>query len=293
MFDYKLLEALASVVHEKGFEKAARKLNITQSAVSQRVKLLEDNIGQILITRTSPPKVTQAGKRLLKHYLQVKSLEADFESEANEKIANRFVTFSVGINADSLATWFLPAIRECMKKKKILLDLKVDDQDQTHIMLKNGEVSGCVSSEKSTVQGCNATYIGTMTYRLVATNHFVSEYFKDGVDEHSIHLAPAVVFNRKDELHARCLNQYFGKAVKDLAISYVPSSDQFSQMVIDGNAYGMVPDLQGLKHVNSGLFVDLLPDDHIHVKLYWHRWNLSSILLDEFSRSIVKNAMIC
>jgi len=293
MFDYKLLEALASVVHEKGFEKAARKLNITQSAVSQRVKLLEDNIGQILITRTSPPKVTQSGKSLLKHYMQVKSLEDDFESEFDKEKTNRFVSFPIGVNADSLATWFLPAVGEYVKENNILLDLKVDDQDQTHIMLKNGEVSGCISSEKSTVQGCNVTYIGTMTYRMAATKVFVSEYFKDGLDEDSLKHAPAVVFNRKDELHDRCLNQYLGKSIKDLAISYVPSSDQFARMVIDGIAYGMVPDLQGLEYVNSGHLVDLIPDCHIHVKLYWHRWNLSSTLLDEFSRSIVKNAVIC
>ncbi len=293
MFDYKLLEALASVVHEKGFERAAQKLNITQSAVSQRVKLLEDNIGQILITRTSPPKVTQQGKKLLKHYLQVKSLEADFKSEANDETVNRFATLSVGINADSLATWFLPAIRECVKENSLLLDLKVDDQDQTHIMLKNGDVSGCISSEKSTAQGCNATYIGTMTYRLTATKQFVSEYFKNGLDEPSIMFAPAVVFNRKDELHGRCLGQYLGVGGKDYPISYVPSSDQFAQMILDGIAYGMVPDLQGLEHIKSGHLVDLIPDCHIHVKLYWHRWNLNSKLLDEFSRSIVKNAMIC
>ena len=53
--DYKLLKALSVVVQEGGFEKASRVLHISQPAVSQRVKLLEEQTGQVLLTRTSPP----------------------------------------------------------------------------------------------------------------------------------------------------------------------------------------------------------------------------------------------
>ena len=58
MLDYKLLEAFAMVIIEGGFEKASRRLHLTQSAISQRVKLLEDQYGQILLKRTSPPEPT-------------------------------------------------------------------------------------------------------------------------------------------------------------------------------------------------------------------------------------------
>ena len=68
MLDYKLLEALAQVVQSGGFDKAAQELHITQSAVSQRVKLLEGQTGQILLARTTPPRATEAGRNLLKHF---------------------------------------------------------------------------------------------------------------------------------------------------------------------------------------------------------------------------------
>ncbi len=293
MFDYKLLEALAGVIHEKGFDKASQKLHITQSAVSQRIKLLEDQAGQVLVTRTIPPRATQDGKRLLKHYLQVKSLEAELKTSMASNADKDFQVFPVGINADSLATWFLPAIQPVLKKNNIVLDLKVDDQDETHKMLRNGDVSGCISSEKSPVQGCRATRIGTMTYRLAASTDFAEHYFKNGIHEKNVKNAPAVIFNRKDDLHDTFFKSYFKTIIKHIPVHYVPSSEKFVQMILDGFAYGMIPDLQGLDHIKSGHLVDLVPSCHIKVNLYWHRWNLNSSLLDQFSRSIVKNAVIC
>ncbi len=293
MFDYKLLEALAGVINEKGFDRASQKLHITQSAVSQRIKLLEDQSGQVLVTRTVPPRVTQDGKRLLKHYMQVKSLEADLERSMEAKGQKRFQVFPIGINADSLATWFFPAIGSFLKTHRILLDLKVDDQDQTHKMLRNGEVSGCISSESLPVQGCRVKTIGTMNYRLAATKEFVKQYFPTGMDKKNIQAAPAVIFNRKDDLHERFLKKYFKKPIKNLPVNYVPSSEKFAGMIINGFAYGMIPDLQGLEYIQSGHLVDLAPSCNINIKLYWHCWNLKSKFLDDFSGAIVKNASIC
>ncbi len=293
MFDYKLLEALASVIHEKGFDKAAQKLNITQSAVSQRIRQLEDQIGQVLLTRTAPPKATRDANRLIKHYMQVKSLETDIEKVMGKEKEKKFQIFPLGINADSLATWFFPAVGEFLKEHRILLDLKVDDQDETHKFLKNGEVSGCISSSEIPVQGCSVIFIGAMTYRLLATKAFISIYFKEGLDEKSIYPAPAVIFNRKDDLHDLFFKMYFKKSIKNIPIHYVPSSEKFFQMVADGLAYGMVPDLQGLEMIRSGRLMEIAPACPVKVNLYWHRWNLKSKLLDEFSRAIVKNAVIC
>lgn len=293
MFDYKLLEALACVLHEQGFDNASRKLHITQSAVSQRIKLLEDQAGQILVTRTVPPQATRYGKQLLKHYMQVKSLEADIERSLETKPKNGFQVFPIGINADSLATWFFPAVSAFLKQQNILLDLKVDDQDETHKLLRNGEVSGCISSEKAPVQGCRVTTIGTMNYRLAATKDFIQRYFPEGVDEKSVQLAPAVIFNRKDDLHDTFLKKHFNRPIRQIPVNYVPSSETFVRMVLAGLAYGMIPDLQGMEYIRSGRLLDMVPSCHVSVTLYWHRWNLSSKLLDDFSRSIVKNAVIC
>ena len=59
MIDYQLLKALYAVVTEKGFEKAAQTLFITQSAVSKRIYQLESQLGEPVIIRTKPPKATE------------------------------------------------------------------------------------------------------------------------------------------------------------------------------------------------------------------------------------------
>ncbi len=291
MLDYKLIEALACVIQEAGFDKASRVLNITQSAVSQRIKQLEDQMGQILVTRTSPPCATDTGRNLLKHYMQVKHLEGDLLEPVREG-DDAFHTLAMGINADSLATWFYPSIEGFIHDNRILLDLKVDDQDETHLMLKRGEVAGCISSEKSAVQGCRAAFLGAMTYRFCATPAFTAQYFPHGVDADSLEKAPVVIFNRKDDLQDQFAHLRYNRRMSLSNIHYVPSSEIFARMIITGAACGMIPDLQSLSQVRSGDLLDLAPEHHIRVDLYWHRWNLDSLLLDQFSRAMIQHANI-
>ena len=294
MLDYKLLQALAMVIQEGGFDKAARHLGLTQSAVSQRIKLLEDQMGHLLVTRTNPPGATAPGKALLKHYIQVQNLEADLETFLTIPDSPENRVLSVGINADSLATWFLPAVRGFLDSHPVVLDLKVDDQDETHQLLRDGEVAGCISSEKTAVQGCRVAFIGTMYYDLVASPDFARRYFPQGVTPDHAAQAPAVIFNRKDDLHHRYFRSLWGRGgIPPFPIHYVPSSEAFVDMVVHGLAYGMVPRHQARADLESGALIPLSPEGSLGVDLYWHRWNLSSALLDEFSRAIVENAVIC
>ena len=226
MLDYKHIEALAKVIQEGGFERAAQTLFLTQSAVSQRIKQLEESSGQILISRTTPPQPTAAGRVLLKHYQQVKLLEEGLSSELTASSATEMTTLSIGINADSLAHWFLPAISPLLQKMDLLIDLRVDDQEQTHSYLREGDVVGCVSTEANAMQGCKVEKLGIMTYRLLATSDFIERWFSDGLSLESSKHAPAVIYNHKDRLHYRFFEQYLGTAPKTLAANYIPAPEQ-------------------------------------------------------------------
>ncbi len=155
MFDYKLIEAVAMVAREGGFDKAARAIHITQSAVSQRVKLLEELTGQVLIARTAPPRAT-----------------------------------------------------------------------------------------------------------------------------------PAVIFDRKDDLHYKLLHQVLGEVPAHLPTHYVPSVEKFAAFIASGLAYGMLPDQQSKPLVRAGRLIDLSPGCRVSVKLYWHCWNLKSALLGNLTRHL-------
>lgn len=289
MIDYKLLEAFAMVVQEGGFERAASVLHLTQSAVSQRVRLLEDRAGKILLSRSSPPQPTEAGRRLIKHYLQVKLLEDSLDGDMSGADESP-IRLSLGINADSLSSWFLPAVGDLLKGGRILIDMHVDDQEQTHKLLRDGVVVGCISDKASPMQGCRVEFLGAMHYRLLARPEFVSKWFPDGLTVAAAEHAPAVMFTRKDMLHYKILQEVLGCPVDVQAINYVPSNDQFMQMISCGYAYGMVPDWQSESLRASGEVVEVDEKAHDVVKHYWHCWNIDSAPLKALSKQLVDKA---
>ena len=290
MFDYKLIEALAMVAQEGGFDKAASALHITQSAVSQRVKLLEELTGQVLIARTTPPQATSAGQKLLKHYLQVKRLEDDLIGEMDESGEKGFTSIAVGINADSLAFWLLEAIHHFLLQEKVLLDIRVNDQEQTHRLLKDGEVMGCISTQEQPMQGCRIEYIGCMHYRMMAAPEFAAQWFPNGLAAEDVRRAPALIFDRQDELLHKLLYQALEKVPATIPSHYVPSVEKYAEFIALGLAYGMLPDQESTPLIRSGRLVDLAPECKVPVKLYWHCWNLKSDLLEKLTQHLTHKA---
>lgn len=287
MFDYKLIEAMAEVVRQGGFEKAAARMCLTQSAVSQRVRQLEEQAGQILLTRSVPPAVTDAGKWFLAHYLQVRHLEEDLANRTDFGQEGKPVTLSVGVNADSLATWFPKAVAPMLKDGRILLDIRVDDQEQTHKLLKNGTVCGCISILDRAIQGCRIFEIGTMTYQLLCTKKFSRQWFPHGVTIEGLSKAPAIIFNQKDELHDKTLKLAFHTVPKDMPVTYVPSSETFVDFIAMGLGYGVVPLAQGGYLMEKGILIPLIAGLTIDIQLFWHCWNLKSPLIESFTRALL------
>jgi LysR family transcriptional regulator (chromosome initiation inhibitor) len=290
MLDYKLIEAMATVFTEGGFDKAARALHLTQSAVSQRVKLLEEQAGQVLLVRSTPPRVTPAGRRMLRHYLKVKKLEDDLQGDFISADDKSFVSLAIGINADSLATWFPGVVENFVRQESVLLDIRTDDQEQTHRLLKNGEVIGCISAREQPMRGCRTFYLGKMDYRMFATPEFVLKWFHEGLTVESVLKAPALIFNRKDDLHNKLFTRALGEVPSPVPAHYVPSSEKFAFFISAGFAYGMLPDQQSQPLEDAGEIVNLAPDCTVSVRLYWHCWNLESRLLKKLSRILVNRA---
>jgi len=286
MFDYKLIEALAMISMEGGFDKAAKVLHITQSAVSQRLKQLEQATGQVLIARTTPPKATFAGQKLIKHYLQVKRLEDDLSRQINDSGTREFSSLTIGINADSLALWFIEAVHPFLIREKVLLDLRVNDQEQTHKLFKNGEVMGCISTLEQPMQGSKIEYIGRMHYHMTATPQFAARWFPKGLNAENAQHAPAVIFDRHDSLHHKLLLKALGLKSSDMFAHYVPSVEKFADYITQGLAYGTLPDQQSRPLLKSGKIINLLPDFNVPVDLYWHCWNLKSDLLDGLTETL-------
>lgn len=283
MLDYKLIEAVAVIAESGSFDKAASALHITQSAISQRLRLLENQLGQILLLRTSPPQLTHAGQEIVKHYLQVQHLESELQEKVTSKVDSKGATLSIAVNADSLATWFLDTVESFIREEGILLDIRVEDQAQTFQLLKRGEVMGSISTLNTSIQGCRHSYIGTMQYHMVASASFARTWFPDGLTQRSTAEAPAIFFNRKDELHGSFLAKNSGIEHPHFPAHYIPSSENFSQYMVAGLGYGLLPTVQSKPLIDSGRLIDLSPGHFLDIQLYWHCWNINSRRLEMLS----------
>jgi LysR family transcriptional regulator, chromosome initiation inhibitor len=297
MHDPHHLAALAAVIDQGGFEAAARTLLVTQSAVSQRLRALEEAVGAPLVTRTRPPRLTAPGREVLRHWQQWllvdQSLRAALQGQRSAQPTGTSVvrhTLAIAVNADSLSTWIVPALAPVVQAQALDLRLYADDQDHTLALMRDGAVMACVSTERRALQGATATRLGAMQYLCCAAPAFAARWFPHGITAHSAALAPAVVFDEKDDMHADFLRAATG--VKQLGFPHhrVPSSDSFVRALVEGWGYGMVPRNQVATLLENVQLKDISGPHAISVTLYWHRWRIAAPLLDAVSESVLDAA---
>jgi LysR family transcriptional regulator, chromosome initiation inhibitor len=291
MLDYAALSALAAVVREGSFERAALALHVTPSAISQRIRGLEERMGCALVVRAQPCRATEAGRRLCQHLDQVRLLEQDLQQAlpALQSEGAARVPLPVAVNADSLATWFAPALAAYAAEAPVLVDLAVDDQDHTAEWLRSGAVLAAVTGTATPGAGCNSHSLGAMRYIACASPSFVGRYFSGGVTAHSLAQAPSLVFNRKDDLQARWVHRLCDQAVA-LPRHTLPSSQAFVTAALAGMGWGLQPQALAQPHLDDGSLVALVPDAALDVPLYWHEARAASQRLAALSKAVVAAA---
>ncbi|MDP2407398.1 MAG: LysR family transcriptional regulator ArgP [Hydrogenophaga sp.] len=290
-FDPDALECLAAIIEEGGFERAAQRLSITQSAVSQRLRALEAQVGTVLIVRSRPLKPTPAGQLMLKHAKMQRLLRADLEKDLKELAPSSTGNgreeerISVAINADSIATWALPALN-ALAQGGLPIEIITDDQEFTHEWLREGQVLGCVTSLGQALRGCKMEALGTMDYVMVAQAAYAATRCPKGLNAHNFHQLPYIAFNRKDHLQHGFVEQAFELPRVMLKQLFVPSSEGQVRAVRAGWGVSVLPELSVREFIASGELVNLAPRHRLSVALYWHCWNLSSDVLDALSSAL-------
>jgi len=280
------LAAFAMVLREGSFEAAARRLNVTPSAISQRIKLLEERFGQVLLQRTTPCRATAAGKTLARFTEQLALLEAEMLSDVGVEGTSGVVSLRIPIvvNADSLDSWFLAAFDVALKNG-ICFDIRVEDQDHSAALLREGTVMAAVSASPIPVQGCRVEPLGTMRYVATASPAFAEQYFSQGLDAVSLNHAPLLTFNRKDGLQQRFIALFASEAVQP-PTHYVPSTHGFFEVTRRGLGWGMMPEQFVSFALDAGELVEIAPGHHLDVPLFWHRWRLNSPALNALSEAV-------
>lgn len=290
------LAALASVIREGSFEKAAAALHITPSAVSQRIKQLEEQVGVVLVVRASPCTPTPGGEAVYRHAQQVALLEQDLVhaigpgEAASATSESPPMSIPLAVNADSLATWLMPALAEFGRPTHTRLDITIDDEDHTPRWLRSGRALGVVTSQSRPVQGCVVRPLGVMKYIASANPRFVRRWFADGPTAAALRAAPSLAYNRKDTLCAQFLTRRFRLKAPQLTSHFVPSPQSYLEASLRGLAWGMNPETLAAPHVRRGRLVDLAPGHTMDVPLYWQQWAISSPTLDALAATLQRHA---
>jgi LysR family transcriptional regulator, chromosome initiation inhibitor len=291
------LECLAALADDGNFERAAQRLSITQSAVSQRLRALEAQVGQLLVVRSRPLRLTEPGKVLLRFARQLQAMRADVARELGVDAASG-QRLPIAVNADSLATWVMPAL-DALVHEGVSLELVVDDQDFTHDWLRQGAVLGCVSTVSEALRGCRVVPLGTMRYTAVASPGFIAQHLPDGLSRANFMQVPFLVFNRKDDMQPQWVSRAFGVRAPRLQERFVPSSEAYVRAALMGWGVGVAPELQVGGLLESGALVALRPEVGLNVRLFWHQWRLGPdgaapsarvALLDRIGNALVAGA---
>ncbi|RWR13304.1 LysR family transcriptional regulator ArgP [Paenirhodobacter populi] len=292
MIDYPAARAVAMIVQTGSFEKAARALNITPSAVSQRVKLLEERLGTVLIERGTPCTATEKGAWLCRHVEHVGMLEKGLMEHLPglaDTASPQRVTLNIATNADSLGTWFLPAISEFARNTGYLLNIALDDEDHTADWLRRGRVLAAVTTLPTPVQGCQTTALGRLRYHATASPEFVARHFPRGVTREAMSQAPAITFNHKDTLQQDWIRQVLGGTV-DHPTHWLPSTQGFVAASLAGMGWALNPAPLVRDHLSAGRLVELVPGACLDRALYWQVNRLAARDLAPLTKSIIATA---
>lgn len=282
------LTTFAAIIDEGSFEGAARRLHLTPSAISQRVKNMEQRVGSVLLQRSRPIEVTQAGATVLRLARQITRLADEAEQELGLGPEGGAV-MPIVVNADSLATWFVPALARAARETAAYFEVIRADETLSTERLRSGEAVAALTATKQPVPGCTSTLIGIDRYHAVASPSFAAKHFSMGLTAETLGKAPVLEFDRNDVFQQRFIRR-FTRANVAPPRHYVPSSAEFALAIQLGMGWGMLPELQCRAALSEGTLVELAPNSTIDLALYWQRWNLASDTIDRLSTVIAEEA---
>ena len=278
--DGQQLAAFAAVIEQGSFDAAAVRLHVTPSAISQRIKALEQRVGQVLVVREKPCSATAAGVPLLRLAAQTALLEAEALDEMGGGDGSS-PRIAVAVNADSMSTWFTGVFGAL---DDVLFDIRIEDQDHSARLLREGVVMGAVTTERHAVPGCRVQSLDVMRYVPVASKAYMKRCLPDGFTAQAVAEAPSLAWNRDDALQDELVRKVFRRNIVR-PLHFVPTAEGFGAAVRAGLGWGMFPESLVASPLDDGSFVRV-SDVHLDVPLYWQCWKLDSPLVKRITEAV-------
>lgn len=288
MLDHRELETLVAIIDGQSFENAARVLNISAGAVSQRIKSLENRVGSSVLIRSMPPRTTASGTQVLSYARRILLLHNEMNVALQHTIGFGSLPLTIAVNQDSLSCWFLDVIQHFQDDPNLSFDIRTSNTVETQERLKNGDVVAAITSKNNQVAGCKTRYLGKLDYLPVCSPSFFEVHFKPSPCKASLISAPTVVYDRDDDLVDRYLAR-FDVHKQKIKTHYIPSSDVLRDAVKQGIGWTMLPRLLVQSELaNSSLII--MDTDPMYVDLYWNTWDQISTSIAEVEKQVLSVA---
>jgi len=266
-FDQTQIETLVAVVDTGTFDAAAQRLGVSPSAVSQRIKALENTTGAVLVRRSTPCTATSAGEPLLRLGRQVSLLRQDAWAELRDADV---VQLPLAVEPDSLRTWFGPVMSEVATWPRTALSLTAADAADSAALLRRGEVVAAVTTDPEPIQGCDVEPLGIMMYVAAAAPPVIERHRAGSVIDWAtmpfVTLYGASVHDQVDP----------SLASEGPRVAHrLPNGEARHDAIRLGLGWGFLPAAVYRDGESSGLLAGL-PRSAIEVPLFWHRWRLDT-----------------
>jgi LysR family transcriptional regulator (chromosome initiation inhibitor) len=180
-----------------------------------------------------------------------------------------------------MSTWFNPVLAGL---PDILFDVRIEDQDHSARLLREGAVMGAVTTERTPVPGCRVQSLGVMRCLPAASAAYLERYFSQGFTREAVAAAPSIAWNRDDSLQDMLVRKAFRSAVPR-PVHYVPTAEGFAAAVRAGLGWGMYPEQLAAHELANGAFVQVA-DTYLDVPLFWQCWKLDSPLIKTITDTV-------
>jgi LysR family transcriptional regulator, chromosome initiation inhibitor len=248
--------------------------------VSQRIKALEQGLGQVVVVREKPCSATAAGVPLLRLVAQTALLEAEALAEMGGG-DGAVPRIALAVNADSMATWFTGVFDAL---DDVHFDVRIEDQDHSARLFREGVVMGAVTTERTPVTGCRVQPLGVMRYIPVASKAYIKRYLPDGFTARTAARAPSLAWNRDDALQDMLVCKVFRRDVARPQ-HFIPTAEGFGAAVRSGLGWGIFPECLAAPKLANGSFVRIA-GVHLDVPLFWQCWKFNSPIVERITQVV-------
>ena len=279
------LEAFISVVEAGSISSAAGKINLSQSAVTQRIKLLETTLKVTLFTRSKiGMTLTSEGLHLLHFCRSCVEKEGQLISQLYESGKSSQVNIKLTC-PDSLISGRL--IKQCKKLytdwPELNLSFLADSHANRLLLLKKGSVDFAILRVHEVSNQFDSKKISPLEYKLIGPfswkNRTLVEILKN---------ERYLAYYERDEVSLEYLKKYNLLDRLGRQILYVNDSKSILKMAEYGLGFGLVSteQIQGIENSKSICFFNEEKSLKISLALAWYRRDELSPHLKELISSI-------